>query len=34
MTPFVSRTINAGKGLGVIGNWWVSTWPVGANDVE
>jgi hypothetical protein len=34
MTPLPSRTINAGNGFGAIGNWWVSTCPLGENDVE
>ena len=34
ITPSTSRIINAGNGFGATGNWWVSTTPVGANDVE
>jgi len=33
ITPLTSRTISVGNGFGAIGNWWVSTCPVGENDV-
>jgi hypothetical protein len=33
IAPLTSRTINVGSGFGAIGNWWVITCPLGANDV-
>jgi len=34
MAPLTSRTSNPGSGVGAMGSWWVSTCPVGENDVE